>query len=212
MGVDCEWARETKERKKKWLRRCMSPGPEKTKQNKKTKKPRRQVSPGPIPSSLIVSPPPCLLWCGRLCGGPRCRWCWCHVPPLFPHHSLFSHPLTVHFLLIPVIVILGVIGGDVPPLSPCCSSSSHLHHCHLPIVHCLLSHLRRCHCCCRRQKIHHPVSSGLWQYVLLVVMSPVIPSPFIIFLSPSLLSPHCPCCPPPLTVLLLLSSAVLVSS
>ena len=49
-----------------------------------------------------------------------------------------------------------------------------------------------------------PISFGCWWWC-----SPVIPSPFVIFSSPSLSSP---CHPPPLSALLLLSSAVLVST
>jgi hypothetical protein len=88
------------------------------KENKKTKTPRRQVSPGSIPSSLVASTPPRLLWHGRLRGGPRCGWCWCRVPPLFPRRSSSSCPLAVHCLLVPIVVVLNVPAPIAPRSYP----------------------------------------------------------------------------------------------
>jgi hypothetical protein len=75
-GVDRRWAQDA---------RLLGQRNEK---KRKKKKPKRRVSPGPVPLSLVVSPPPHLLRRGRLCGGPRCGWCWwCPwwwCPPIVP--------------------------------------------------------------------------------------------------------------------------------
>ena len=119
--VDHGWAQRN-ERKKKEMAQEMCPLGQR-KENRKTEMPRRQVSPKPIPLSLIISLPPHLLWHGRLCVGPRCGWCWWFpcVPPLFPHHSSSSHPLAIHWLLIPIVVVL-VIPTPIAPHSYLTSS------------------------------------------------------------------------------------------
>jgi hypothetical protein len=63
MGVDHGWAQRNKRKKKEMAQEMRVPWARENKnKNKKTKKmPRRQLSPGPIPSSLVVSPPPRLL-------------------------------------------------------------------------------------------------------------------------------------------------------
>jgi hypothetical protein len=132
------WAKENERKKKKWPRRRVSPGPEKT-----TKKAQETSAPGPIPPSLVVSPSSRLLWRGR-CGGtmrvvlvprprvvpsPSSRPCRCRPhrlrrcrPRRCRCRPLHCRPV-VPFVVVVVIVVL-VVPAPIAPRSYPASSCS----------------------------------------------------------------------------------------